>query len=150
MSNAVVILQCARERRGAPEKPCPEHAYFTCLRPVPPFSRNVFDVVKNSFINSVSNACLETARRSAVFGLERNEYRKSILWGLTINLCRLRRHLTHKFPFLIVKEAAQRACIFGVENSQHLCPGLPVACLGATWIKETLRCVFRCQQKKTS
>lgn len=116
----------------------------------PSFSRNVFDVVKNSFINSVSNARLETARRNVVFGLERNEYRKSILWGLTINLCRLRRHLTHKFPFLIVKEAAQRACIFGVENSQHLCPGPPVACLGATWIKETLRCVFRCQQKKTS
>lgn len=40
--------------------------------------------------------------------------------------------------------------VFGVENPQHLCPGLPVAFLGAAWIKETLRCVFRCQQKKTS
>lgn len=29
ISNAVVIVQRVREHLGAPEKPCPEHAYFT-------------------------------------------------------------------------------------------------------------------------
>lgn len=73
--------------------------------------------------------------------------KRVLLRSLKSNLCRLWRHLTHKFPFLATRALRER--VFLAWRILRTC-GPAASCLSGSKRqedKETLRCVFHCQQK---